>query len=133
MAVLRRAGAAGLRLRATAGSEVNNLYNSDERLFDKFFSQMAKQTLVQDQQMGGGVAMPDGYAFSHDPQRCIKCYTCEIACKQWRGIAPGTFKLRRVYEITTGTFPQVTRTFHSVACQHCPDAPCVLACPPGAI
>ena len=29
------------------GSEVNNLYNSDERLFDKFYSQMAKQTLVK--------------------------------------------------------------------------------------
>jgi thiosulfate reductase/polysulfide reductase chain A len=29
------------------GSEVNNLYNSDEELFDKFFSQMAKQTLVR--------------------------------------------------------------------------------------
>ena len=29
------------------GSEVNNLYNSDEGLFDRFFSQMAKQTLVK--------------------------------------------------------------------------------------
>ncbi len=29
------------------GSEVNNLYNADERLFDPFFSQMAKQTLVR--------------------------------------------------------------------------------------
>jgi anaerobic selenocysteine-containing dehydrogenase len=29
------------------GSEVNNLYNSDEALFDKFYSQMAKQTLVK--------------------------------------------------------------------------------------
>jgi thiosulfate reductase / polysulfide reductase chain A len=29
------------------GSEVNNLYKSDERLFDKFYSQMAKQTLVK--------------------------------------------------------------------------------------
>ena len=29
------------------GSEVNNLYSSDTRLFDKFFSQMAKQTLVK--------------------------------------------------------------------------------------
>jgi anaerobic dimethyl sulfoxide reductase subunit B (iron-sulfur subunit) len=77
--------------------------------------------------------MPDGYAFSHDPQRCIKCYTCELACKQWKGIAAGTFKLRRVYETTSGTFPQVTRAFHSVACQHCADAPCIAACPPGAI
>lgn len=77
--------------------------------------------------------MSDGYAFTHDPQRCIKCFTCEIACKQWRGIAPGTFRLRRVYETTTGTFPQVTRTFHSIACQHCPDAPCIAVCAPGAI
>ncbi len=29
------------------GSEVNNLYNSDSRLFDRFHSQMAKQTLVK--------------------------------------------------------------------------------------
>jgi anaerobic selenocysteine-containing dehydrogenase len=29
------------------GSEVNNLYNSDEKLFDKFHSQMPKQTLVK--------------------------------------------------------------------------------------
>lgn len=29
------------------GSEVNNLYNSDPALFDKFYSQMAKQTLVK--------------------------------------------------------------------------------------
>ena len=29
------------------GSEVNNLYNSDSRLFDKFHSQMPKQTLVK--------------------------------------------------------------------------------------
>ena len=29
------------------GSEVNNLYNTDEKFFDKFHSQMAKQTLVR--------------------------------------------------------------------------------------
>ena len=77
--------------------------------------------------------MSGGYAFSHDPQRCIKCFTCEIACKQWRGIAAGTVKLRRVYETVTGEFPRVRWTFHSVACQHCPDAPCIAACSPGAI
>jgi anaerobic dimethyl sulfoxide reductase subunit B len=75
----------------------------------------------------------EAYAFSHDPQRCIKCYTCEIACKQWRGTAPGQVGLRRVYETATGVFPQVTRTFHSVACMHCSDAPCIAACPEGAI
>jgi anaerobic dimethyl sulfoxide reductase subunit B (iron-sulfur subunit) len=77
--------------------------------------------------------MPGGPPFLHDPARCIKCYTCEIACKEWRGIAPGTFKLRTVYEVTAGTFPQVERTFHSVACRHCPDPPCATVCAPGAI
>jgi len=77
--------------------------------------------------------MPEDYPFVHDPQRCLKCYSCEIACKQWREIAPGSFKLRKVYEVTTGTFPRVTRTFHSVACQHCADPPCVAVCAPGAI
>jgi anaerobic dimethyl sulfoxide reductase subunit B len=77
--------------------------------------------------------MAAGYAFTHDPERCIKCFTCEIACKQWREIPPGTFKLRRIYEVTTGTFPLVVRSFHSISCQHCPDAPCIPACPPGAL
>jgi anaerobic dimethyl sulfoxide reductase subunit B len=77
--------------------------------------------------------MPEMYAFSHDPQRCIKCFSCETACKEWREIAPATIKLRRVYEETAGAFPSVTRTFRSISCQHCADAPCVGACPPGAI
>jgi anaerobic dimethyl sulfoxide reductase subunit B len=77
--------------------------------------------------------MAKAYAFSHDPERCIKCFTCEIACKQWKEITPGTISLRRVFEVTTGTFPHVTRTFQSVACQHCADPPCVSACSPGAI
>jgi thiosulfate reductase / polysulfide reductase chain A len=29
------------------GSEVNNIYNADEKYFDKFYSQMSKQTLVK--------------------------------------------------------------------------------------
>jgi anaerobic dimethyl sulfoxide reductase subunit B len=77
--------------------------------------------------------MADTYAFTHDPQRCIKCFTCEIACKQWREIPPATFKLRRVFEDVAGEFPAVTRTFHSEACRHCADPPCATACPTGAI
>jgi len=77
--------------------------------------------------------MAQTYAFTHDPQRCIKCFTCEVACKQWRSVPPATFRLRRVYEEVDGSFPRVTRTFHSVSCQHCPDAPCIGVCAPGAL
>ena len=55
--------------------------------------------------------MSKQYVFYHDPESCIKCYACEIACEQWHGIKAGTMKLRKVTEITTGTYPDVKRTF----------------------
>jgi DMSO reductase iron-sulfur subunit len=73
------------------------------------------------------------YAFYFDSKRCIKCYACQIACLQWHEIKAGTVKLRQVMEVTQGTFPAVTRTFSSVACRHCVQAPCAAACPSGAI
>ena len=39
-------GLAGISGSSMAG-EVNNLYNADEKYFDKFYSQMPKQTLVK--------------------------------------------------------------------------------------
>jgi anaerobic dimethyl sulfoxide reductase subunit B len=73
------------------------------------------------------------FGFYFDSDRCIKCRSCEVACKQWKGIKAGTFKLRRVEEITNGTFPDVTRRFYSVSCRHCAKAPCMDACPTKAI
>ena len=29
------------------------------------------------------------YGFYMDTERCIKCWACEIACKQWNGIEAG--------------------------------------------
>jgi anaerobic dimethyl sulfoxide reductase subunit B (iron-sulfur subunit) len=73
------------------------------------------------------------YIFLHQPERCIKCFACEVACKQWHGIKAGTVKLRRVEEITAGQFPDVKRTFRSVSCMHCIKPRCLDACPQGAI
>ena len=77
--------------------------------------------------------MKKQYVFYHDTDRCIKCFACEVACKQWHGIKAGTIKLRRVEEITTGVFPDVKRTFKSVSCMHCIKPKCIEACPEGAI
>jgi anaerobic dimethyl sulfoxide reductase subunit B len=73
------------------------------------------------------------YSFYFDSNRCIKCKACEIACKQWKGIEAGTYKLRRVEEITEGVFPDVRRHFFSVTCRHCAKAPCLEVCPTKAI
>jgi anaerobic dimethyl sulfoxide reductase subunit B (iron-sulfur subunit) len=135
------------------GSEVNNLYDSDPAHFDKFYSQMAKQTLVKirrledtDQRPGRTDAsfLPKTssseltasnckYTFHFDSERCLKCWACEIACRQWKGIPAGGPKLRKVIEVSSGVFPKISRQFISLTCRHCVDAPCVAACPQKAI
>lgn len=71
--------------------------------------------------------------FHVEVDRCIKCWACEVACKQWNNIDAGGISRRVVYEETSGTFPDVTRKFISVACMHCVNAPCVEMCPTGAL
>jgi anaerobic dimethyl sulfoxide reductase subunit B len=77
--------------------------------------------------------MSKQYIFHHDPERCIKCFACEVACKQWHGIKAGTIKFRRVEETAAGTFPEVKRTFRSISCMHCVKPRCIEVCPQGAI
>jgi anaerobic dimethyl sulfoxide reductase subunit B len=73
------------------------------------------------------------YGFYFDSERCIKCKSCEVACKQWKGIKAATVKLRRVEEISEGVFPDVKRHFFSISCHHCAVAPCIDVCPTKAI
>lgn len=68
-----------------------------------------------------------------DPDRCIKCWACQVACKQWHGIKAGTTTRRRVIENTSGTFPDVQRVFYSLSCMHCEKPACAEVCPAGAI
>ena len=77
--------------------------------------------------------MKTQYGFYFDSDRCIKCKSCEVACKQWKGTKASTINLRRVEEITTGVFPDVKRRFISTSCQHCAKAPCIEVCPAKAI
>ena len=77
--------------------------------------------------------MAKQYGFYMDTERCIKCWACEIACKQWNGIEAGTIARRKVHEVTSGTFPNVTRTFVSMSCMHCGEPACAKVCPAGAI
>jgi anaerobic dimethyl sulfoxide reductase subunit B len=73
------------------------------------------------------------YSFYFDSRVCIKCKSCEVACKQWKGLKAGTVRLRRVEEVVSGVFPDVKRQFFSLSCRHCAKAPCIAACPTKAI
>jgi anaerobic dimethyl sulfoxide reductase subunit B len=73
------------------------------------------------------------YGFYFDSERCIDCKSCEVACKQWKGIKAGKVKLRRVEEKTEGKFPDVKRHFYSISCRHCAKPGCVEVCPVKAI
>ena len=77
--------------------------------------------------------MKTRYGFYFEADRCLKCWSCEVACTQWHGLKAGSVQLRRVVEVTSGTFPEVKRTFLSLSCRHCAKAPCAAACPAHAI
>jgi anaerobic dimethyl sulfoxide reductase subunit B (iron-sulfur subunit) len=77
--------------------------------------------------------MKKQYGISFEADNCLKCWSCEVACKQWHEIKAGGIKLRKVLEVTSGTFPEVKRTFLSVSCRQCARPPCAAACPTGAI
>jgi anaerobic dimethyl sulfoxide reductase subunit B (iron-sulfur subunit) len=76
--------------------------------------------------------MTKQYGFYYDADRCIQCRTCELACKSAHDTEPG-IKWRRVTETWGGTYPDVTRTFFSLACMHCEEPACVAVCPTEAI
>ena len=77
--------------------------------------------------------MSEQYGFYVDTSRCIKCWACEIACKQWNQIPAGTIKRRWLVEVDTGVFPDANRMFISTACNHCENPACVERCPTGAM
>ena len=73
------------------------------------------------------------FRITFDGVRCVKCWACEVACRQWSGLEAAAPARRWVREMTSGVFPQVERVFVSEGCRHCADAPCVAACAFGAL
>jgi Fe-S-cluster-containing dehydrogenase component len=71
-------------------------------------------------------------AFLHDLNTCVGCHACAIACINEHQLAPGRF-WRQVVTFNAERRPQHPTYHLSLACNHCLDAPCVRACPSGAI
>jgi anaerobic dimethyl sulfoxide reductase subunit B len=72
-------------------------------------------------------------AFFIDQSRCIGCFTCTVACKDWHDIPAGPVAWRRVVKTEKGKYPNVFLAFHTLSCLHCANPACIAACPAGAI
>ncbi len=75
--------------------------------------------------------MQTGFYF--DQTRCIGCFTCCVACKDWHDIPAGPAHWRRVTPLEEGKFPQPFLAYLSAACYHCEDPLCAVVCPAEAI
>ena len=68
-----------------------------------------------------------------DLSRCCACGACAVACMDQHDLIPEgeLHPFRTVFrdELGAGSQPE----YCSVACMHCKDAPCVLACPVGCL
>ncbi len=67
-----------------------------------------------------------------DLDKCIGCHACTVACKSENGVAIGGSRTK-VLEQEHGNYPETTRFFLPMMCNHCEDAPCIPACPNDAI
>ncbi len=72
------------------------------------------------------------YGFVIDQRTCIGCHACTVACKTEHEVPVGQFRTWVKY-IDKGEWPQTTRAFGVMRCNHCTDAPCVAICPTKAL
>ena len=78
------------------------------------------------------------YGMAINQTRCIGCQTCAFACKMQNGVAKD-MRWNRVLtegggvaDDAQGQYPNLTRTYLPLACQHCENPACLKACPTGA-
>src|SRR3989442_15052817 len=68
------------------------------------------------------------YAFVIDQRKCIGCHACTVACKAEHNVPIGVNRTWVKY-IEKGEFPNTSRHFAVLRCNHCDKAPCIEICP----
>lgn len=68
------------------------------------------------------------YRFHFDATACVGCHCCEAACNEQNN-NDADIKWRRVGEMETGIFPEVSQIFNSMSCNHCIEPECLIGCP----
>ena len=73
------------------------------------------------------------YGWVVDTRRCFGCHGCEVACKAENDVPLGHFIRQTIYHDFEKSSGGLARVMVPMACQHCEDAPCIKACPCGAL
>ena len=73
------------------------------------------------------------YGWVVDTRRCFGCHGCEVACKAENDVPLGSYIRQTIYHDFERAPGKVARVAVPMACQHCEDAPCIKACPCGAM
>jgi anaerobic dimethyl sulfoxide reductase subunit B len=75
------------------------------------------------------------HAFYLDLDRCTGCMACAVACMDQNDleVTRESTAWRQVFTVESGRYPEARLAYVSLACMHCEDAPCLMACPSGAI
>ena len=72
------------------------------------------------------------YGFVIDQETCIGCHACTVACKTEHQVPLGVNRTWVKY-VEKGSWPDTSRHFSVMRCNHCADAPCVQICPTKAL
>lgn len=73
------------------------------------------------------------YGIYIDQNRCMGCFTCIVACKDWHDVPAGPASRMRVKILEKGAYPDLFVAFLPVTCYHCAEPSCAVVCPSGAI
>ncbi len=78
------------------------------------------------------------YGLVINQKRCMGCHSCSLVCKMENNIPDGML-WNRVLTVNgnhiddaQGTFPNLSREYLPLACQHCENPACMKVCPTGA-
>lgn len=73
------------------------------------------------------------YGMVIDENRCMGCFACVVACKDWHDVPAGPASWIRVKTLEKGRYPDLFVSFFPLTCNHCLQPACVSVCPAEAI
>jgi anaerobic dimethyl sulfoxide reductase subunit B (iron-sulfur subunit) len=73
------------------------------------------------------------YGMYIDQNRCMGCFACVVACKDWHDVPAGPASWISVKTIEKGKYPDLFVAFLPTTCYHCKEPACVSACPVNAV